>query len=147
MQLDDKDRRLLALLERDCRLSHADLAAQIGMSTSACWRRIRAFEEAGLIDSYGARLRADRLGLAFHAIVHVQLTRHDKPALRRFIEVIPNRPEVRDCYATTGAADYHLRIRCTDIDAYNRFLEDVLFTLPAVRSAQTNVILRDLKTR
>ena len=147
MQLDAKDRRLLALIERDSRLSNAELAEQVGMSTSACWRRIKAFEEAGLIDGYGARLRPEKLGLGFHAIVHVQLTRHDKPALKHFIEVIPNRPEVRDCFATTGAADYHLRIRCTDIDAYNRFLEDVLFTLPAVRSAQTNVILRDLKSR
>ncbi|MEP2532168.1 Lrp/AsnC family transcriptional regulator [Shimia sp.] len=147
MTLNDKDRHLLALLEQDCRLPNADLAEQVGMSTSACWRRIRAFEDAGLITGYGARLHPEQMGLAFHAIVHVQLTRHDKPALKRFVEVIQTRPEVRDCYATTGSADYHMRVRCPDIDAYNLFLEDFLFTLPAVRSAQTNVILRDLKNR
>ncbi len=146
MNLDTKDRQLLALLEKDCRLSNAEMAAQVGMSTSACWRRIRAFEEAGLIAGYGARLRPEKLGLAFHAIVHVQLTRHEPAHLKRFIEAITAREEVRMCFATTGAADYHMRVRCTDIEAYNRFLEEFLFTLPAVSSAQTNVILRDLKS-
>jgi DNA-binding Lrp family transcriptional regulator len=146
MNLDSKDRQLLALLEKDCRLSNAEMAQQVGMSTSACWRRIRAFEEAGLIAGYGARLRPEKLGLAFHAIVHVQLTRHEPAHLKRFIEAITAREEVRMCFATTGAADYHMRVRCTDIEAYNRFLEEFLFTLPAVSSAQTNVILRDLKS-
>ena len=146
MNLDSKDRKLLALLEKDCRLSNADLAAEVGMSTSACWRRIRAFEEAGLIAGYGARLSQEKLGFKFHAIVHVQLTRHDPANLKRFIEAVTAREEIRMCFATTGTADYHMRVRCTDIEAYNRFLEDFLFTLPAVSSAQTNVILRDLKS-
>lgn len=146
MDLDTKDRHLLALLERDCRLSNAELAAQVGMSTSACWRRIRAFEDNNLIARYGAVLRPENLGLAFHAIVHVQLTRHDPEHLKRFIEVITARDEVRECYATTGAADYHLRVRFPDIGTYNQFLEETLFTLTAVRSAQTNVVLRDLKS-
>lgn len=146
MNLDSKDRQLLALLEKDCRLSNAEMAQQVGMSTSACWRRIRVFEEAGLIAGYGARLRPEKLGLAFHAIVHVQLTRHDPANLKRFIEAVTAREEIRMCFATTGAADYHMRVRCTDIEAYNRFLEEFLFTLPAVSSAQTNVILRDLKS-
>ena len=145
MQIDDRDRRLLYLLERDSRRSHADLAAELGMSTSACWRRIKALEEAGVIERYGAVLNPGRMGLAFHAVVHVQLTRHDRAALKAFLAGVAARDEVRECYATTGAADYHLRVRTTDIAAYNRFLEDFLFTLPAVRSAQTNVILRDLK--
>ncbi|MGC9369021.1 MAG: Lrp/AsnC family transcriptional regulator [Paracoccaceae bacterium] len=145
MDLDEKDRRLLALLERDCRLSNAELAEKVGMSTSACWRRVRAFEEAGLIERYGAVLRPEALGLSFHAIVHVQLTRHDPARLKEFITAVTARDEVRECYATTGQADYHLRVRCRNINEYNRFLEDFLFTMPAVRSAQTNVILRDLK--
>ncbi|WP_294221775.1 Lrp/AsnC family transcriptional regulator [uncultured Shimia sp.] len=146
MNLDAKDRQLLALLEKDCRLSNAELAEKVGMSTSACWRRVRAFEEAGLIVGYGARLQSEKLGLTFHAIVHVQLTRHDPANLKRFIEAVNAREEIRMCFATTGTADYHMRVRCTDIEAYNRFLEDFLFTLPAVSSAQTNVILRDLKS-
>ena len=145
MDLDDKDRALLALLERDCRLSNAEMAAQLGLSTSACWRRVRALEEAGIIEGYGARLRPEAMGQAFHAIVHVQLTRHDPDRLQAFIQAVTARREVQECYATTGQADYHLRVRCADIEAYNRFLEEFLFKMPAVRSAQTNVVLRDLK--
>ena len=145
MDLDDRDRRLLKLVERDSRLSHAEMAEAVGMSTSACWRRLRAFEEAGIIRGYGARLDRQAMGLAFHAILHIQLTRHEPAHLKDFIRAISTREEVRDCYATTGPADYHLRVRCRDIDAFNRFLEDFLFRLPAVASAQTNVILRDLK--
>jgi len=146
MNLDSKDRHLLALLQQDCRASNADLADKVGMSTSACWRRIRAFEDAGLIEGYGARLRPAKLGLTFHAIVHVNLTRHDPAHLKRFIEAVSAREEVQECFAITGAADYHMRVRCTDIEAYNRFMEDFLFALPAVSSAQTNVILRDIKS-
>jgi len=145
MQLDDRDRRLLALLQQDCRLPNAELAERVGMSTSACWRRIRALEEAGIVSGYGARVAPDRLGLAFQAIVHVQLTRHDPDRLAGFIRGIETRPEVLDCYATTGAADYHLRVLTRDIAAYNAFLEDFLFRLPGVQSAQTNVVLREIK--
>ncbi len=145
MDLDDKDRAILAHLARDSRISNADLAERVGMSTSALWRRVKAFEEAGIIEGYGARLNPARMGLGFHAIVHVQLIRHDPERLKAFLSGIAARREVEECYATTGQADYHLRVRCADIEAYNRFLEDFLFRLPAVRSAETNVVLRDLK--
>lgn len=145
MELDAKDRALLALLEENCRLPHAEMAARVGMSTSACWRRVRSFEEAGIIRRYGAVLDRSAMGMAFHAIVHVQLHRHDAVQGQEFNRAVRARPEVRDCFATTGQADYHLRVRCDDLAAYNRFLEDFLFRSPAVRAAQTNVILRDIK--
>lgn len=146
MKLSKRDRALLSLLQQDCRKSNAELADKIGMSASACWRRIKAFEDAGIIQRYGAILQPDRLGLAFKAIVHVQLTRHASDAMEGFIKGIASRSEIQACYATTGQADYHLIVLCEDIDSYNRFLEDFLFRLPAVQGAQTNVILRQLKT-
>ena len=136
---------MLALLERDCRLTHAELAERVGLSTSACWRRVRAFEEAGVIERYGAVLSPDKMGLGFHAVIHIQLVRHDPKGVEAFNRAILQRGEVRECFATTGQADYHVRVRCRDITAYNAFLEEVLFRLPAVSSAQTNVILRELK--
>ncbi len=147
MQLDDRDRRLLALLQGDCRISNADLAERVGMSASACWRRVRAFEEAGLITAYRAELSPQQAGLAFQALVHVHLTRHNPEHLSQFITAIEHRPEVMECYATTGQADYHLRVLCRDIAAYNQFLENFLFRMPAVESAQTNVVLRQIKTQ
>lgn len=144
MQIDERDRKLLNLLQQDCRLSNTELAEKVGMSSSACWRRVRALEEAGIIAGYSAIVAPRRLGLTFQAIVHVQLTRHDPTALEAFKRAVSSRREVQDCFATTGQADYHMRVICADIDAYNHFLEDFLFQLPAVRSAQTNVVLKEI---
>ncbi|MEM7069398.1 MAG: Lrp/AsnC family transcriptional regulator [Pseudomonadota bacterium] len=146
MQFDKRDMKILAILQNNCRISNGDLAEQVGMSASACWRRVKMFEEAGVIERYGAVINQSALGLAFSAIVHVQLTRHDPEAMKDFNKAIARSPEIQSCYATTGQADYHLLVRCKDIEAYNTFLEDFLFQLPAVRGAQTNVVLKDIKS-
>lgn len=145
MPLDDRDRRILTLLQQDCRVSNAELADAVGMSASALWRRVRSLEESGVIERYGAQVVPSRMGLGFHAIVHVQLTRHDRDRTDAFIAAVQGRPEVQECYATTGQSDYHLRVLCRDLAAFNRFLEDFLFRQPAVASAQTNVVLRTVK--
>ena len=145
MNLDSRDLRILAMLQKDCRISNADLAREVGMSASALWRRVRAMEEAGVIERYGAVLGPARMGLTFEAIVHVRLTRHDPDKIDHFIHAVEASSVVQECYATTGQADYHLRVLCRDLEAYNRFLEDFLFRLPAVESAQTNVVLRTIK--
>ncbi len=126
-------------------MSNADLAEAVGMSASALWRRVRALEDAGVIERYGAVVNPAAMGLDFHAIVHVHLTRHDPDKLSDFIRAVNLNPLVQECYATTGQADYHLRVLAPDLEAYNRFLEEFLFRLPAVASAQTNVVLRTLK--
>lgn len=145
MKLDDQDRQILRLLQSDCRISNADLADQVGMSASACWRKTRSLEETGLISGYRADVSSLAAGLNFQALVHVQLARHNPEHLAKFISAISARREVLECYATTGQADYHLRILCQDISAYNDFLEGFLFQLPAVKSAQTNVVLKEIK--
>ena len=145
MKLDDRDHALLRHLQADSRMSNADLADRVGMSASACWRRVRSLEAAGIIDRYGAILNPHAAGLTFQAIVHVQLTRHSEDDLAAFIRGVTARPEVAECYATTGQSDYQMRVLCRDLDAYNNFLETFLFRLPAVASAQTNVVLREIK--
>ncbi len=146
-EISDTDRQILAALQKDCRIPNSDLAERVGMSASACWRRVRALEEAGVIDRYAAQVNPGALGLQFQAIVHVQLVRHDPDGIVNFIRAIEHADEVQECYATTGTADYHLRVLTRDIEAYNRFLEEFLFRLPAVSSAQTNVVLRTIKRR
>ena len=144
-RLTTKDRDILRILQSDGRVSNQDLAEQVGLSTSACWRRVRALEVAGIIEGYAARLNAETLGLGFHAIVHVMLARHQIPHLRRFEDEITTRDEVLDCFSTTGGADYHLRVRCAGIEAYNQFLDEFLFSLEGIASVQTNMVLRQLK--
>lgn len=143
--IDELDEKILRILSRDSRISNADLAETVGLSASSCWRRVKALEETGVIESYGIRVDDAKRGIGFKAIVHVQLTRHDPAQLSAFITAVKTRDEIRACHATTGQADYHLHVACADIEAYNRFLEDFLFRIPAVASAQTNVILRSLK--
>ena len=142
---DATDARLLVLLQQDSRLPNAQLAERLNISASACWRRVKALEEAGAIQRYAAVVDPAALGLRFEAIVHVHLARHDRDALRQFIGAVMRRDEVVECYATTGHSDYHLRVICRDIDAYNEFQEHFLFTLPGINSAQTNVVLRKIK--
>ncbi|MEM9050129.1 MAG: Lrp/AsnC family transcriptional regulator [Pseudomonadota bacterium] len=144
MKLDDVDRRLIRLLQRDGRISNQDLANAAAMSSSACWRRVRALEEAGVLRGYTALVDAASLELSFHAIVHVGLTRHAEDTVDSFVAAIQAREEVLDCFATTGESDYHLRVLCPDLAAYNRFLE-VLFRLPGVANARTNLVLREIK--
>ncbi|PCJ10219.1 MAG: AsnC family transcriptional regulator [Rhodobacteraceae bacterium] len=145
MKLDDRDRKILTLLQQDARMSNADLAEAVGMSASALWRRVRALEGSGVIERYGAIVNPSAMGLGFQAIVHVHLTRHDPEELVEFIAAIKGNALVQECYATTGQADYHLRVLAPDLEAYNHFLEQFLFRLPAVASAQTNMVLRTIK--
>lgn len=78
-------------------------------------------------------------------IAHVSLTRHDHGHVDTFIAEVQRRPEVLDCFAVTGEADYHLRVVCADLEAYNRFLESFLFRLPGIANVRTNLVLKDIK--
>ena len=143
--LSEQDRRLLRALQQDARISNQTLAEIAGMSASACWRRVRALEDAGVIRRYAALVDAPSAGLGFHAVAHVTLTRHDHRHVDTFIAEVKLRPEVLDCFATTGEADYHLRVVCENLDAYNRFLEGFLFRLPGIANVRTNLVLKDIK--
>lgn len=147
LDLDPLDTEILRHLRRDSRMSNADLAERVGLSPSSCWRRVRSLEEDGVIKRYSVVLDSEKIGQGFQAIVHVQLTRHDPQNVEGFIRAVQGKEEVRDCFATTGQSDYHLFVSCADLNAYNRFLEGFLFRLPAVASAQTNMVLRTIKAR
>ncbi|EFG8200351.1 Lrp/AsnC family transcriptional regulator [Escherichia coli] len=143
--LTEQDRKLVMLLQGDARLSNQDLAEAAGMSASACWRRVRALEETGVISGYRAVVDPARAGLGFRAIVHVALVRHEADHVATFIQRIATRPEVLECYSTTGEADYHLNVVCPDKDAYNAFLEHFLFRLPGIANVRTNLVLKEIK--
>jgi Lrp/AsnC family transcriptional regulator, leucine-responsive regulatory protein len=143
--IEEQDRRLLAHLQRDGRQSNQDLAASAGMSTSACWRRVQALEEAGIITRYAALVDRERAGFSTSAILHVSLDRHDEKFVTQFVSSIRRRAEVLECFATTGDADYHLRVVVSDMAAYNRFLDEFMFKIPGIRHVRTNVILKEIK--
>ncbi len=144
-RLTEQDRLLLRALQQDARITNQELAEKAGMSASACWRRVRALEEEGVIRRYAALLDAGKAGLGFHAIAHVTLTRHDHRHVDTFIAEVARRAEVLDCFAVTGEADYLLRVVCADLDAYNRFLEAFLFRLPGIANVRTSLVLKGIK--
>ncbi len=140
-----QDRNLLRLLQKDGRISNQGLADATAMSNSACWRRVKSLEANGVIEGYAALINPDACGLKFHAIVHVSLSRHAAKHAKSFVEAVLGCPEVLDCFATTGGTDYHLRVRCRDLDAYNSFLDDFLFKLNGILNVKTNLVLRQIK--
>lgn len=145
MEISESDKRLLRELQKNSHLSNQQFAEVAGMSPSACWRRIRSFEEQGLITGYPAVLDATKAGFQFEAIVHVSLARHEHTPVETFIEKVAARPEVVECFSTTGEADYHLRVICRDKDAYNKFLEEFMFKLPGIAHVRTNLVLKVIK--
>lgn len=143
--IEPQDRRLLAELQRDSRRSNQQLADDLSMSASACWRRVRALEEAGIVSRYAALVDREKAGFATSAILHVSLDRHDAKFVTEFVARVQRRPEVLECFATTGDADYHLRVVVADMAAYNRFLDEFMFRIPGIRHVRTNMILKEIK--
>jgi Lrp/AsnC family transcriptional regulator, leucine-responsive regulatory protein len=144
--VEEQDQRILAELQKDGRATNQQLAEAVGMSTSACWRRVRALEEDGIIRGYSALLDREKTGFATSAILHVSLERHDATFVDQFVAQVSKRSEVLECFATTGDADYHLRVVVRDMQAYNDFLDNFMFRLPGVRYVRTNMILKEIKT-
>lgn len=140
-----KDRQILAELQRDSRLTMQELGERTGMSSSACWRRVKSLEEAGVIDRYAAIVDTRKAGFDFSAIVHVSLARHEQKNVSRFVTEVRQRPEVLECFATSGESDFHLRVVVENIDAYNGFLDDFIFRLPGVSLVRSNVVLKEIK--
>jgi DNA-binding Lrp family transcriptional regulator len=106
---------------------------------------VRALEEAGIIEGYAALLSRSGLGLNLCAFVHVSLARHVKESTATFEEAILQREEVLECFATTGDADFILRVVTEDIASLDRFLEEFLFSLPQISQVRSNIALRELK--
>ena len=143
--LEAKDRRILAELQRDSRLTTQELADRVGMSTSATWRRVRQLEESGVIDRYAVLVNAKKAGFGLASMVHVSLARHEESNVEHFVREVRKHPEVLECFATSGEADFHLRVVVEDIESYNRFLDDFIFQIPGVSTVRSNIVLKEIK--
>jgi DNA-binding Lrp family transcriptional regulator len=145
--LDAIDRKILALLQENARLSNVELADAVGLSPSPCLRRVRELEHAGVIRRYVTLLDPARVGLPVSIFVNVTLERQVEQALERFEAAILKRPEVMECYLMTGDADYLLRVVTADLSAYERFLMDHLTRVPGVSSIKSSFALKQVKYR
>lgn len=144
-RLDDIDRRILAALQENARISNVELADKVGVSPSPCWRRVRDLEQKGVIARYVTLLEPARIGLPVSVFVQVSLERQVEAALETFESAVADWPEVMECYLMTGDADYLLRVVVADLDAYHRFLVDQLTRVPGVASIKSSFALKQVK--
>lgn len=139
--MDAIDSKILRELEAEGRISNLQLAERVGLSPSACLRRVQALEASGVIKGYRAVLDRTRLGAGVTIFVMVGLGGQLKADSLSFEAAMASAPEVRECHNVTGSVEYLLRVEVGDLEAYKRFHSDTLGTLPQVRSITSHVSL------
>jgi Lrp/AsnC family leucine-responsive transcriptional regulator len=143
--LDRIDRRLLALLQADGRLSVAELARRVHLSPTPCFERVRRLEREGYIRGYAADLDPAKLGAALIAFVEVQLDRTTPDVFNRFRDGVIGLEPVQECHMVAGGFDYLLKVRTADMAAYRRFLEQ-LAALAGIEQTHTYVVMEEVKS-
>lgn len=144
MQLDRTDRRILSELQQDGRLPNATLAERVGLSESACLRRVRQLEQARIIERYTAVLNAMRVGVTVSFIVRITLRSQTDHDLGAFEQAVARVPEVTECDLTTGESDYVLRVMARDAQDFERLHSKVLTQLPGVARVDSSFVLRSV---
>jgi DNA-binding Lrp family transcriptional regulator len=140
-KIDQINQHILRELTRDGRISNLELADRVGLSPSACLRRVQELERSGVVTGYRAVLNPAALGVGFVAYIGVGLGEHTKAAQEGFERALQNAPEVVECHNITGTIEYLLRVECQDLPAYKTFHTDVLGTLPHVTSITSYVVM------
>ena len=139
--LDKIDKQILRVMAEDGRISNLALADRVGLSPSACLRRVSALERSGVITGYRAVLSPEKTGIGFVAYVTVGLNQHTKTAQKAFEQAISRSPEVRECHNITGSVEYLLRVEAVDMAAYKHFHTEVLGVLPQVNAITSYVVM------
>ena len=143
--IDATDRRIIAELQRDARLSHQDLSERVGLSPTPCARRVRILEQKGYITGYTALIDEARMGFGFTVFVSVQLDRQVDDRLVSFEKAVAQFPEVVDCWLMTGNRDYLLRVAVSGLAEFERFLTGRLTKVPGVASLESSIPIRRVK--
>ena len=145
MDLDNTDRKILALLQHDASLSASEIAERVNLSQPPCWRRIKRLEEAGVIQRRVALLDQRMLGLNVTVFARIKLSAHGKKSLPEFEEQISDIPEVMECHTMMGDYDFLLKIVTRDIDSYESLFRHKLSQMPTVQEIHSNTALSRIK--
>ena len=138
--LDEVDIHILALLQKDGRITNADLAKSVGLSPPSVLQRVRALEKAGLIRGYFALLDAERLGLRALAWVQITLSLHQEQPIERFRRSIQDIPEILECYHVSGDFDFLLKVVVKDLRAYEVFVREKLSKIKGIQQIKTSMV-------
>lgn len=145
IDLDKTDRRILALLQADGRLSNLKLAESVHLSPTAVLERVRRLTREGYIVGYTARLDPARLDAGLMVFVEVLLDRTVQDVMDTFRAAVQVRPEILECHLVAGGFDYLLKTRVADMAAYREFIGSVIWALPGVRETRTYVVMEEVK--
>ena len=145
MELDATDRRILEVLQREGRISNADLADRVHLSASACHRRVQRLEEEGFIAGYVALLDPKRMGHVTTVLVEITLSGQADELLDAFEAAVSRVPEVLECHLMAGSADYLLKVVAMDTEDFARIHRRSLAGLPGVRGMQSSFVLRTVR--
>ena len=143
--IDAIDAHILTVIQDDAGLSVAEVAEQVGLSSSPCWRRIKRMEEAGIIQGRATLLDREKLGLGFEVYATLKLSLPTKDNLDTFEAAVAGWPEVVQCATVTGEADYVMRIITRDMHAFDDFLRDQVLSLGLVSNVQSRIVMRSVK--
>ena len=144
-RIDAISRKILHELSRDGRISNLELADRVGLSPSACHRRIRALEAQGIITGYAARLSPERIGLGLDVFVDISLTSQSEEALTAFESAVKSFDEILECQLLSGASDYRLRVAARSVADFDRLHRHCLSRLPGVAAMHSAFALRTIK--
>ena len=143
--LNRTDRRLLEILQADGRLTNLELAGRVNLSPSACLRRVRTLEEAGVIRRYAAIVDPAKVGLGLRAFVTVKIEKRSRMPADAFTKAVQDWPEVVGCHSTSGDMDYLLRVVVEDLEHFSSFVMDSLLKYPGVIDVKSSFVLGEVK--
>ncbi|WP_336964227.1 Lrp/AsnC family transcriptional regulator [Acinetobacter pittii] len=142
--MDKIDRKILAELQNDGRLSVTDLANKVGLSLSPCHRRVKTLEDKGIIKGYRAHFDMVKMGLSFSTIVFVTLKNGDKESVQKFEDAIFNIPQIVDAHRLFGDPDYLLHIYTYDLQSFQKLYDDQLSAMPNVQRLTSTMIMKEV---
>jgi Lrp/AsnC family transcriptional regulator len=145
IRIDHTDRKILELLQTHTGITAASIGDRIGLSQSACWRRIQSMRDSGIIRDQPVILDREKVGLNTMVFAHVKLTSHGRSNLAAFAEAVSSFPEVLDCYVVLGNVDFLLRIVTEDIKAYEQFFFEKLSQMPGIQEVNSSMVMSDIK--
>lgn len=144
-KLDKTDRKILDILQRQAKITNAQLSKDINLSPAPTLERVKKLENLGFIESYHAKLNARKLGLGVTTFLSIKLSRHNQKSTKNFIEKINEIPEIIECHYVTGSNDYLLKVVAEDIEAYQYLILNKISEIEHIDNMQTMVVLSTLK--
>lgn len=145
MKLDEHERQILRQLQLRGRISNVELAQQVGMSESPCFRRVKQLEEAGIITGYAAIVDQRKLGLLVTAFVQVIMERQNDEQMRAFAECVQAEEHIMECYAMSGGHDFLMKVVARNIDHFSELCMQRILKFPGVKNVETSFNLKEVK--